>query len=145
MARPKLPMKTSLAVRRFDAFHVLPDSPQMQKDFLYVVASLMAHSSDSAAEDVRRIAGLNGILPVEVRGFQEYPDRGLGGLVTLPGEHRPRAALMGSREFLAQCGLQIPAILEVTARRWEKEKNSSILLAGWDAWVRGVLKFVRIR
>jgi len=127
---------------RFDAYHVLPDSPQMQRDFLYVVASLKARSNEPTARDVLRIAQINGILPVEVEGFQEYAGRGLGGLVTLPDEQRPRAVLMGSREFMEQCGLQIPAILESTARKWENEKDSSILLAGWDAWVRGILKFV---
>ena len=30
-------MKTAEKAYRFDAYHVLPDSPQMQKDFLYVV------------------------------------------------------------------------------------------------------------
>src|ERR1043166_3344984 len=97
---------------RFDAYHVLPDSPQMQKDFLYVVASLKAKSTEPTAPDVLRIAKLNGILPVEVEGFQEYPGRGLGGLVKLPNEQRPRAVLMGTREFMLQCGLEIPAILE---------------------------------
>ena len=130
---------------RFDAYHVLPDSPQMQKDFLYVVASLKAKSGEPTAQDVLRIARINGVLPVAVEGFQEYPGRGLGGLVTLPDEKRPRAVLMGSREFIEQCGLQIPAILEVTVRKWEAEKGASILLAGWDAWVRGVLKFIHDR
>ncbi len=127
---------------RFDAYHVLPDSPQMQKDFLYVVASLKAKSREPTAADVVRIAKINGILPVEVEGFQEYPGRGLGGLVKLPDEQRPRAVIMGTRKFLNQCGLEIPAILEVTARKWESEKDSIIVLAGWDGWVRGVLKFV---
>lgn len=127
---------------RFDAYHVLPDSPQMQKDFLYVVASLEAKSSEPTAEDVVRIARLNGILPVEVQGFQEYPGRGLGGLVQLPDEQRPRAVIMGTRDFLAQCGLEIPAILEVTARQWESDPDALILLAGWDGSVRGVLKFI---
>jgi len=128
---------------RFDAYHVLPDSPQMQKDFLYIVASLKAKSSEPTAAEVVRIAEVNGVLPVEVTGFQEYPGRGLGGLVTLPNEQRPRAVLMGSREFMDQCGLQIPAILEVTTRQWEKENNAQILLAGWDGSVRGVLKFIK--
>ena len=136
-------VKTAPKSYRFDAYHVLPDSPQMQKDFLYMVASLMAKSSDPAAAEVVRIAKVNGILPVEVEGFQEYPDRGLGGLITLPNEHRPRAVLMGTREFLDQCGLEIPAILEVTCRQWTKDKNNRIVLTGWDGWVRGVLKFVR--
>ena len=46
------------------------------------------------------------------------------------------------KDFLSQCGLDIPAILEVTARKWESEKGSIILLAGWDGWVRGVLRFI---
>jgi cation transport ATPase len=136
-------MKTKPKSYRFDAYHVLPDSPQMQKDFLYVVASLMAKSSDPTAPDVVRIAQVNGILPVGVEGFQEYPGRGLGGLITLPNEHRPRAVLVGTREFLEQCGLEIPAILEVTCRQWEREKDRRIQLVGWDGWVRGVLKFVK--
>ena len=71
-------MPTAEKAYRFDAYHVLPDSPQMQKDFLYVVASLKARSSEPTARDVVRIAQINGILPVEVEGFQEYPGRGLG-------------------------------------------------------------------
>ena len=136
-------MATQTLNYRFDAYHVLPDSPQMQKDFLYVVASLKAKSSEPTAADVVRVAKINNILPVEVEGFQEYPGRGLGGLVTLPDEQRPRAVIMGSREFLAQCGLEVPAILEVTCRKWENEKKTSIMLAGWDGLVRGVLKFVQ--
>ena len=136
-------MNTSAApTMRFDAYHVLPDSPQMQKDFLVVAASLMARSSEAISKEVVRIAQVNNILPMSVEGFQEYPGRGLGGLITLPDEQRPRAVIMGSRDFLSQCGLDIPAILEVTARKWEKEKGTTILLVGWDAWVRGVLKFV---
>src|ERR1700690_2943098 len=113
-------MKTVTSYR-FDAYHVLPDSPQMQKDFLYVIASLKAKSSEPTAVDVLRVAKINGVLPVEVEGFQEYPGRGLGGLVTLPNEQHPRAVIMGTREFLEQCGLEIPAILEVTARQWENK------------------------
>src|SRR5450631_3736944 len=138
-------MKTVDKTYRFDAYHVLPDSPQMQKDFLYVMASLNAKSTEPTAADVLRIAKINNILPVGVEGFQEYPGRGLGGLVTLPDEKRPRAVIMGSREFMEQCGLQIPAILEVTARKWEKEDGALIMLAGWDGWVRGVLKFIQAK
>jgi cation transport ATPase len=128
---------------RFDAYHVLPDSLQMQKDFLYIAASLKAKSSEPTASEVVRIAQVNGVLPVEVTGFQEYPGRGLGGLVTLPNEQRPRAVIMGSREFMEQCGLQIPAILEVTTRLWEKEQDAHITLLGWDGSVRGVMKFLK--
>ena len=136
-------MKTKAATYRFDSYHVLPDSPQMQKDFLYVVASLMAKSSDPIAPEVVRIAKVNAILPVEVVGFQEYPDRGIGGLITLPDERRPRAVLIGTSAFLEECGLEIPAILESTRRKWQKERDSKIILVGWDAWIRGVLKFVK--
>jgi cation transport ATPase len=134
-------MNATTTAYRFDAYHVLPDSPQMQRDFLCVAASLMAKSSGPMAADVVRIARINTVLPMDVEGFQEYPERGFGGLIRLPDEARPRAVLMGTREFLKQCGLEIPAILEVTARQWENEKGRLILLAGWDAWVRGVLKF----
>ncbi len=138
-------MKTETETRllRFEAYHVLPDSPQMQRDFLYVIASLEARSAEPQAADVVRVAKANAILPVEVQGFQEFPGRGLGGLVQLPDEGRPRAVVMGSREFLAECGLQIPEILEVTCREWERSPSRSILLAGWDRWVRGILKFVK--
>jgi len=135
-------MTTITAAYRFDAYHVLPDSPQMQKDFLCVIASLMAKSSGPVAAEVLRIAKINAVLPMDVEGFQDYPGRGLGGLIRLPDEARPRAVLMGSREFLKQCGLETPAILEVSARQWESAKGSLVLLAGWDAWVRGVLNFV---
>jgi len=130
-------------MHRFDAYHVLPDSPQMQRDFLYVLASLAARSSDPKATDVLRVAKLNAILPVEVQGFQEFEARGFGGLATLPGEQRPRAVILGTREFIVECGLQIPDILEVSARQWEKTEGAQILLAGWDGWVRGVLKFMK--
>jgi cation transport ATPase len=122
---------------------VLPDSPQMQKDFLYVVASLATHSSEPFAADIKRIAEINAITPVQVDGFQEYAGRGMGGLIQIPGEARPRAILMGTRQFLEESGLELPAILEASAQKWEAEKNGMILLAGWDAWVRGVLKFKR--
>src|SRR5262250_1042568 len=104
-------MKTAQKSLRFNAYHVLPDSPQMQRDFLYVLASLAARSADPMVGDVLRIAKLNNILPVDVEGFEEVSGRGLGGLVKLPDEPRPRAVLMGSREFMAESGLQLPAIL----------------------------------
>jgi cation transport ATPase len=132
-----------LTAYRFAAYHVLPDSPQMQKDFLYVVGSLMAKSTDPSGPEVVRIAKANGVLPLDVEAFQEYPGRGAGGLITFPDENRPRAVIMGTRQFLEQCGLEIPAILEVTCRKWGSEKESKVALVGWDAWVRGVLKFVR--
>ncbi len=130
---------------RFDAYHVLPDSPQMQRDFLFAIASLEAMLPENPmAQEVVRIAKQNQILPVSVSGFQYFEGRGLGGLVTLPDESRPRPILIGSREFLEESGLHIPAILEVSARKWESEPDTRIALCGWDGWVRGVLKFSRV-
>jgi len=114
----------------------------MQKDFLYVLASLAARSQDPLAREVLKIARANAIMPVEVEGFQEFPGRGLGGLVRLPNENRPRAVVVGTRPFIQECGLDMPAILESAARKWEKEKGAIVILAGWDAWVRGVLKYL---
>jgi cation transport ATPase len=135
-------MNTTTRAHRFDAYHVLPDSPQMQRDFLYVMASLAARAGSPLAADIVRVAKLNGILPVSVEGFQEFPEKGFGGLLQLPNEQRPRAVLSGTRYFVAESGLQMPAILEATAQQWERQSGTLILMAGWDAWVRGVLKFV---
>jgi cation transport ATPase len=126
---------------RFDSYRVVPDSPQMQKDVLYMVASLNAHLDDPAAKEMVRIAGLNGVLPVEAAHFKEYPGRGMGALVTLPNEKNPRPTLLGTREFLTQCHLQFPALLETTLREWESEPETRISVIGWDGWVRGALKF----
>src|SRR5258708_20054607 len=115
----------------------------MEEDFLYVIASLNGKANEMSAAEVVRVAKINNILPMDVEGFQEYAGRGLGGLVTLPDEKRPRAVIMGTREFMLQCGLEVPAILEVTCRKWENDDHAHIILVGWDGWVRGVLKFVR--
>ncbi len=128
-------------VPKLEAYHVLPDSPLMQQNFLLALASLEARSNHPLAADVLRIAQINGIAPVSVTGFQEFPNRGVGGLVTLPHEQRPRAIVVGSRDFISECGLQLPDILEVTARKWEAEKESVVALGGWDGWVRGVVKW----
>jgi len=136
-------METMVKKLQFEAYHVLPDSPQMQRDFLYIAASLAAHSREASSGEILRIAKLNAILPVEVQGFQEFKDKGLGGLVTIPNEPRPRAVVMGTRDYIQECGLEIPAILEATAQKWEQEPGAYILVAGWDGWARGVLKFKR--
>jgi cation transport ATPase len=91
---------------------------------------------------VLRVAQINGITPVSVTGFQAFPHRGLGGLVQLPHEQRPRPVVVGSREFIEECGLQTPDILIVTARRWESETGAIVAYGGWDGWVRGVVKWV---
>jgi cation transport ATPase len=126
---------------RLSAYHVLPDSPLMQQNFLLALASLEARSVHPLATDVIRIAALNGIRPVEVQGFQEFPHRGLGGLVQLAHEARPRAIVVGSPEFLAECGLQIPDILLVTLRKWSAELGATVAVGGWDGWVRGVVRW----
>ena len=128
---------------RFDAYHVLPDSPLMQHNFLFALASLEARSDHPLAADVLRVARINGVRPSEVTGFQEFPQRGLGGLIQLPHEQRPRAIVVGSREFIAECGLQLPDILEVTVRKWTGEPHATVALGGWDGWVRGVVKWER--
>lgn len=126
---------------RLDAYHVLPDSPLMQRDFLLALVSLEAKSDHPLAADVLRVARINGIAPVSVEGFQAFPNRGLGGLVHLSHEARPRAIVVGNREFIEECGLQLPDILEVTFRKWQKEPNAIVALGGWDGWVRGVVKW----
>ncbi len=104
---------------RFEAYQVCPDSRQLERDFLCMVASLEAHS--------------------------DHPGKGLGGLVTLPNEHRPRAMLLGSRSFILENGLEIPELLETSAQQWAAEPNAVTVLGGWDGWVRGVLKFLALR
>jgi cation transport ATPase len=131
----------SKSIPQLIAYHVLPDSPLMQQNFLMALASLEARSDHPLAMDVLRVAKINGIAPSSVEGFQAFAGKGLGGLVMLPHEQRPRAIILGSREFIAECGLQIPDILEVTARKWETEPDCVIALGGWDGWVRGVVKW----
>ena len=126
---------------RFEAYHVVPDSPQMEKDVLYAAASLEAKSNGPTSEDLLRVAKINAILPVEVEGFEEFPVGGMGGLIQFPHEARPRAVLMGTRDLMQENGLEMPALLEVIVRTWENEKNTLVWLLGWDAWVRAVLKF----
>jgi cation transport ATPase len=137
--------KTSPQVRpRLSAYHVLPDSPLMQQNFLVALASLEARADHPLAADVMRVAKINSIAPRSVEGFQQFEHRGIGGLVQLPHEQRPRAIVIGSREFVEECGLQMPDILEVTYRKWAAEKNAVVAIGGWDGWVRGVIKWENI-
>ena len=129
---------------RLESYQVMPDSPQMQRDTLYIVASLLAHSEDPLAVETVRIARINSIVPVAVDGFQEYPGRGWGGLVTLPNESGPRAVLIGTHEFLKQCNLQTPALLDATLQKWTKD-GSRVVLVGWDGHVRSILKFGQLQ
>ena len=112
----------------------------MENDFLTAAGSLAAQSAHPAAPSINRVAGANGRPHRPVIGFQDFPERGFGGAVQLPGEEGARAVLIGNRAFMAEAGLDAPALLEVAARRWEGE-GATILLGGWDGYVRGVMKF----
>lgn len=124
----------------FLAFQTAPANPQLEKDFLTMAASLAARSSHPSASELMRVARLNGCPRCDVIGFKDFPGEGFGGAVQLPGEAYPRPVLIGTRAFLAQSGLETPALLEVALRRWEEE-GARVLLGGWDRYVRGVMKF----
>jgi hypothetical protein len=51
------------------------------------------------------------------------------------------AVVLGDLAFVKLCGLQIPELLEVARRRWEEEPGAILAFAGWDGWIRGILKF----
>lgn len=125
---------------RFVTLQTAPAGEQYERDFLFLAGSLAAFSAHPAAEDIRRVAKIQKMADGEVRGFKDFPERGFGGLVRLPGEASPRAVLMGESDFLEESGLQIPAILE-TARRRFAEEGHRVLVGGWDGYVRGVLRF----
>ncbi len=124
----------------FAAYQTAPASEQMEKDFLTLVGSLAELSRHPAAPDLRRVARLNRLPLCPVIGFQDFPEKGFGGAVRLPGEGGSRAVVVGHRAFAAECGLDMPAVLEVAARRYEGE-GARILLGGWDGYVRGVMRF----
>jgi cation transport ATPase len=126
---------------QFVSFQVCPDSPQMEQDFLYMLASLEALSDHPMSAQIVKVARANNVLPLIVSAFQRFPERGAGGLITLPKDTRPRAALLGSHAFILKSRLEIPDLLEKTIKSWEDESNSLIMLGGWDGWVRGVVKF----
>jgi|GEM_PF-1791457 cation transport ATPase len=127
----------------FVAYQVLPDSPQIQHDFLMAMASLGVLSSHDFAAEVVRVARHNMIPPMSLEGFREVPGQGVSGFLKFPGEKRPRVVALGNREFINECGLQIPELLESAARAWEREPDSFIALGGWDGLVRGILRFKR--
>lgn len=112
----------------------------METDLLRIVRSLAEHSRHPLAQAVLRVTETNRVASCPVFGFQEFEEEGLGGAVQLPGESGPRAVLVGRRRFLEQAGMSVPDLLEVAARRWDKE-GALVLFAGWDAYVRGLLKF----
>lgn len=126
---------------QFAAFQVTPAGELYEQEFFSLVASVESLSSHPMARCVSEIARKNNVPIYPVIGFKEFPGSGLGGTVEVrPSVYRP--VVIGNRTFLKECGLNIPETLEVAARRWEKE-SAKVTLVGWDAWVRGVLKFVR--
>lgn len=127
---------------QFAAFQVNPAGELYEQEFLSLLASVESLSKHPLAQAVTDVAKKNHVPVHPVIGFKEFPGQGLGGAVEVaPRYYRP--VVIGSREFIASCGLETPALLEVPARAWEKEERSLISLGGWDGWVRGVLKFER--
>lgn len=134
-------MTTSVA-RRLAAFQTAPANPQMEKQFMTIANSLAPGSSHPGKDSIERVANSEQLPHCEVLGFQDFPGKGFGGAVRLPGEEgRARASLFGNRAFMKEAGLQLPDLLEVAARRWEEE-GAEVLMGGWDGYVRGLMKFV---
>jgi cation transport ATPase len=125
---------------KFTAFQTAPASTQMEADLLRVIRSLAEFSRHPLAPEMIKVAEANRIEKCPVFGFQDFGGEGFGGAVQLPGEGGPRAVLVGLRRFLEEAGMSVPNILEVAARQWEKE-GAHVLFAGWDGYVRGLLKF----
>ncbi len=125
----------------FAAFQTAPASTQMESHLLLIARSLARLSRHPFAREVIKVTQANRTAECPVLGFQEFEGRGLGGAVQLPGEHSPRAVLAGARRFLEEAGLGLPDLLEVAARRWEKE-GATVVFVGWDGYVRGLLKFL---
>jgi cation transport ATPase len=132
-------MNTQTAYR-LESYQVIPSSLELEKEFLYVVASLNAKSSDPSAAEILAITQKNGILPVNVEHFDERPGRGIGGVITLPNDKNPRAVLYGTTEYLAQCHFETPDLLAATIADWSREADTRVIVAGWQGWVRGALK-----
>ena len=125
---------------RFRGFQTWPASLDAQRDFLTIAASLAARSSHPCAQDVHRVALWNSQGTQLVAAFEDFGERGFGGAVKLPGDPTPRAALIGTADFLIESGQQIPEILSGVARSWEEE-GSPVFYCAWDGTVKAVLRF----
>lgn len=125
---------------RFRGFQTWPMSFDTQRDFLAIAASLGARSIHPCAKDLHRVALWNSQGAQEVTGFQDFGEKGFGGLVQLPGESAPRAALIGSPSFLSESNQEIPEILKNAARSWEEE-GAPVFYCAWDGTARAVLRF----
>ncbi len=123
----------------FQAFQVTPAGELYEQEFLSVVASVETHSEHWMARQVVKTCRHNNFPIHSVIGFKEFPGEGLGGAVEVgPGVYR--AVVIGKLEFLQELGLNIPELLIVSSRRWTAE-GATVVYAGWDGWIRGILKF----
>lgn len=125
---------------RFRGFQTWPASLDAQRDFLTIAASLAALSTHPCAPDLLRVALWNSRGSQKVTGFQEAGEKGFGGLVQLPGEPAPRAALIGTAAFLAEAGLAIPDVLKNAAQSWE-EDGAPVFFCAWDGQAHAALRF----
>lgn len=123
----------------FCAFQVAPAGEQYEREFLSLVASVFSHSNSLMAEKVVSIAKKNHFAIYPVIGFRDCEEQGLGAAVEV-SQGVYRAVVIGKRNFLKDLGLNIPELLEVASRQWVNE-GAEVLYAGWDGWIRGILKF----
>jgi cation transport ATPase len=124
----------------FRAFQVTPAGELYEQDFLSLAASISALWDHPMGGAILDIARKNSLPLKPVIGFKDFPGEGVGGAVEVgPGVYR--AVVLGDLAFLKLCGLQIPELLEVARRRWEEEPGAILAFAGWDGWIRGILKF----
>ena len=135
-------MLTTQRQMAFQAFQVAPAGEMYEQEFLSLIGSVSALWDHPMAAAIHGVAKKNHMPIRPVIGFRDFPGEGVGGAVEL-GAGVYRAVVMGDLEFLRLCGLQIPETLEVARRRWEQEQGSVVSFAGWDGWIRGVLKFAQ--
>jgi cation transport ATPase len=125
---------------RFRGFQTWPMSIEAQRDFLTIAASLAARSSHPCAKDLHRVALWNSQGTQEVTGFQDFGEKGFGGIVQLPGEPAPRTALIGTHKFLIESHQEIPETLISAAGSWEEE-GAPVFYCAWDGTARAALRF----
>ena len=125
---------------RFRGFHTSPTSIDAQRDFLTIAASLASKSSHPCAKDLHRVALWNSQGTQPVTGFQDFGEKGFGGLVQLPGETTPRVALIGTRDLMTDSGQSIPEPIINAARTWEEE-GAPVFYCAWDGTAKATLRF----
>ena len=122
----------------FSAFQVAPAGIQYEENFLSLIGSVETQSQHPIAQCILEIVKKNNFPIYPVIAFQEFPHQGVGAAVEIKtGVYR--AVLIGKYEFLQELGFNIPETLIVASRRWANEKTQ-VVYAGWDGWIRGVLK-----